>query len=135
MTPFPTLPGRKLAFPRGGRLRNGLRNVGVARPSSSRRQHTCRFAPLLLRFSRNSSVLARPSLAEHSWSEPAPVAVKILISRKICQNVRHDLEAFRRFYASETPIFCGQKVANLRKKCIRYVCTGMYLYALGREHQ
>jgi hypothetical protein len=23
----------------------------------------------------------------------------------LCQNVRHDLEAFRRFYASETPIF------------------------------
>ncbi len=25
--------------------------------------------------------------------------------KNLCQNVRHDLEAFRRFYGSETPIF------------------------------
>jgi hypothetical protein len=37
MTPFPTLPGRKLARPRGRRLRSGLLDVEVARPSPSRR--------------------------------------------------------------------------------------------------
>ncbi len=47
MTPFPTLPGRKLARSRGGRLRKGLRDVEVARPSPSRHPQTTRFAPLL----------------------------------------------------------------------------------------
>ncbi len=88
MTPFPTLPRRKLALPWGGQLHSGLRDVEVARPSSSLQQHPSRFAPLLLRFSRkNRPFLALPSLAEHSWSEPAPVAVKILISRKFCDKL------------------------------------------------
>ncbi len=52
LNPSPTLPRRKLALPMGRRLHNGLRDVGVARPTSSRRQHTYRFARLLLRFDR-----------------------------------------------------------------------------------
>ncbi len=52
MTPFPTRPRRKRALPRGRRHHNSLRDVRMARPSSSHRQHPCRFAPLLLRFSR-----------------------------------------------------------------------------------
>jgi hypothetical protein len=52
LNPSPTLPRRKLTLLRSRRLHNVLRDVGVARPSSSRRQHPCRFAPLLLRFSR-----------------------------------------------------------------------------------
>ncbi len=50
--PLPTLPGRKLACPRGGRLRNGLRDVEVARPSPSHRQQTTRFSPPLFQSSR-----------------------------------------------------------------------------------
>ncbi len=36
---------------------------------------------------KNSSVLAWPSLAEHSWSEQGPVAVKILFSRNFCVKI------------------------------------------------
>ncbi len=41
ITPSPTLPRRKLALPRGRRLHNGLRDVGVATPSSSPGQPHC----------------------------------------------------------------------------------------------
>ncbi len=50
--PSYTLPRRKLSLPMSRRLHNSLRDVGMARPSSSPRQPRCRFAPLLLRFSR-----------------------------------------------------------------------------------
>jgi hypothetical protein len=112
MTPFPTLPSRKLSLPRGRRLHNGLQDVRMARPSSSHRQPPCKLAPLLLRFSRK----IRPF-----WLGPAPqsTAGRSLVrarayrgqnsdfEKNLCQNhdVRHDLEAFRRLYASETPIF------------------------------
>ncbi len=104
--PSPTLPRRKLALPRGRLLHNGLRDVGVARPSSSCRQPPCRYAPLLLRFSekfvhfglaqpgRALLVRARACRCQNSDFE-----------KNLCQNVRHDLETFWRFYASETPIF------------------------------
>jgi hypothetical protein len=89
----------------GRRLHNGLRDVRMARPSSSHRQPPCRFAPLLssLLFSRKIRpfwlgqarlVRARACRGQNSDFE------KIM-----CRNVRPDLEAFRRFYASETPIF------------------------------
>jgi hypothetical protein len=50
-TPFPTLLGRNLPFTSGIRLRNGLRDVEVARPSPSQRPQTIRFAPPLFQFS------------------------------------------------------------------------------------
>ena len=52
MTLFPSHPGKKLARPRGG-LRNGLRNVEVARPSPSRRLQITLFTTPLFRISRN----------------------------------------------------------------------------------
>jgi hypothetical protein len=41
-------------------------------------------SPAFTILEKNSSILAWPSLAEHGWSEPAPVAIEILISRKCC---------------------------------------------------
>ncbi len=71
MTPFPTLPGRKLARPRGGRLRSVLRDVEVARPSQSRRPQTIRFAPPLFQTSRKIRwFLARPSRAHACCAVP-----------------------------------------------------------------
>jgi hypothetical protein len=82
LNPSPTLPRRKLALPRGGLLHSDQRDDEVARPSSSRRQHTSRFPPLLLQFSRKNRLW--PSLARLCLSQPAHVAVKSLISRIFC---------------------------------------------------
>ncbi len=79
ITPSPTLPGRQVPLPRGRRLHNCLRDVGMARPSSSPRQPLCRFAPC---FYDSREKFVDFGSAEHGCSEPAPVAVKILISRK-----------------------------------------------------
>ncbi len=65
--PSQTLPCKKLALPRGRRLHNGLPDVGMARPSSSPRQLRCRFAPLLLRFSRK----IRPFRLGPAWQSTA----------------------------------------------------------------
>jgi hypothetical protein len=105
MTPFPTLPGRKLACPRGGLLRNDLRDVAVARSGPSRRQHTCRFAPaftiLEKKFVHFGS--AQPGRAQLVRA-CACCDQNSDFEKSLCQDVRHDLEAFRRFYASETQI-------------------------------
>ncbi len=49
--PLSQLPRRKLALPRGRQFHSELQHDEVARPSSSRLQHTSIFAPLLLRIS------------------------------------------------------------------------------------
>jgi hypothetical protein len=69
--PSYTLPRRKLALPRGRLLHNGLRDVGMARPTSSPRQPRCRFAPLLLRFSRKIRPF-RLGPARQSTAGPSP---------------------------------------------------------------
>ncbi len=69
LNPSPALPRRKLALPRGRRLHNSLLDVGVARlqASPSRQQHTCRLAPLLLRFSGK----IRPFWLGPAWQSTA----------------------------------------------------------------
>jgi hypothetical protein len=118
MTPFSTLPGRKMACPRGRRLRSGLRDVEVARPSSSRRQKTIRLAPPLFQFSRKIRWVFGST---QPGSRPLGRArmVKALISRKICvQNVRRVFQDFRGVYASEPPI---------QKKLKNVVSVGTFL--------
>ncbi len=104
--PFHTLPRRKLALPRGRRLHIGLRDVGMARPSSSPRQPRAGSLPCFYD-SREKFV---------NFGSAQPCRARLVRARAcrcqnfdfekiLCRNVRHDLEAFRRFYASETPIF------------------------------
>jgi hypothetical protein len=96
----------KLALPKGRQLHNGLRDVGVARPSSSRRQHTCRFPPLLLRFSRIIRLfwLAQPGRAQLVRAR-ACRGQNSNFEKILCQNVKRCLEALWRFCASKSPIF------------------------------
>ncbi len=106
LNPSPTLPRRKLALPRGRRLQNGLRDVGVARPSPSRRQHTCRFAPLLLRFSRTIC----PFWLGPAWQSTAGPSPRLSRSRfwlreNFVSKCQARSRGLRQFYASETPIF------------------------------
>jgi hypothetical protein len=61
---------------------------------------------------KNSSILARPSLAEHSWSKPAPVAVKAQISEKFVSKCQARSQGLPAFYASETPIFLKKTVGT-----------------------
>jgi hypothetical protein len=90
--PSPPLPCRNLACLRGGRLRNGLRDVGVARPSSSRRQYPCRFAPLLLRFSRKfRPIWLGP--AQQSTAGPSQRLSRSKFARQIEHGCHHALKA------------------------------------------
>ncbi len=109
LSPSPTLrlPCRKLALPRGRRLHNGLWDVGVERPSSSCWQHihTAGLLPCIF-YSRETFV--RFGLAQHGRAQlvrgRACCCQKSDFEKILCQNVRHDVEAFLQFYAPETPI-------------------------------
>ncbi len=107
ITPFPTLPRKKPALLRGRRLHNGLRDVRMARPSSSHRQPPPAGSLPCFYDSREKFVhfgSAQPGRARLVRAR-ACRGQNSDFEKILCQNVRHNLEAFRRFFASETPIF------------------------------